>query len=192
MFDKIIQVTEDFHNKFRIGIGGEGSVYKVQLESIGNVAVKKLHALPDGRGYDKESLKELQALGGTGHRNIVKLYGYCKHRRVSFFIYEYFEKGSLANVLRNEDTARGLNWSGRFKVIKGVAAALPYMHHDCKKQFIYHDINSKNILLDDEYEPHIPDFGLARLVDFNTPYETRCAGIPGYIPPGNIVLIFLK
>ena len=96
----------------------------MQLESIGNVAVKKLHALPDGRGHDKESLKELQALGGTGHRNIVKLYGYCIHRRVSFFIYEYFEKGSLANVLRNEDTARGLTWSSRFKVIKGVAAVL--------------------------------------------------------------------
>ena len=64
LFDEIIQVTEDFHNKFRIDIGGEGSVYKVQLESIGNVAVKKLHALPDGRGYDKESLKELQASKG--------------------------------------------------------------------------------------------------------------------------------
>lgn len=124
LFDEIIQVTEDFHNKFRIGIGGKGSVYKVQLESIGTVAVKKLHALPDGRGYDKESLKELQALEGTGHQNIVKLYGYCIHRRVSFLIYEYFEKGSLANVLRNEDTARGLTWSSRFKVIKGVAAAL--------------------------------------------------------------------
>ena len=64
LFDKIIQVTGDFHNKFRIGIGGEGGVYKVQLESIGNVAVKKLHALPDGRGYDEESLKELQASKG--------------------------------------------------------------------------------------------------------------------------------
>ena len=73
LFDEIIQVTEDFHNKFSIGIRGEGSVYKVQLESIGNVAVKKLHALPDGRGYDKESLKDLQALKGTRHQNIVKL-----------------------------------------------------------------------------------------------------------------------
>lgn len=161
---------------------------KCSWNQFGNVAVKKLHALPDGRGYDKESLKELQALEGTGHRNIVKLYGYCIHRRVSFLIYEYFEKGSLANVLRNEDTARGLNWSSRFKVIKGVAATLSYMHHDCKKQFIHRDINSKNILLDDEYKPHISDFGLARLVDFNTLYETRCAGTPGYIPPGNIVL----
>ena len=114
------------------------------------------------------------------------------HRRVSFFIYEYFEKGSLANVLRNEDTARGLNWSSRFKVIKVVATALSYMHHDCKKQFIYRDINSKNIMLDDEYEPYISNFGLAKLVDFNTPYETRCAGTPRYIPPGNIVFIFLK
>ena len=150
LFDEIIQVTEDFHNKFGIGTGGAGSVYKVQLESIGNIAVKKLHALPDGREYDKESLKELQALEGTRYRKIVKLYGYYIHRRVSFFIYEYFEKGSLANVLRNEDTARGLNWSSRFKLIKGVAAALSYTHHDCKKQFIYRDINSKNILLDDE------------------------------------------
>ena len=98
----------------------------------------------------------------------------------------------MANVLRNEDTARGLNWSSRFKVIKGVAAVLPYMHHDCKKQFIYRDINSKNIMLDDEYEPYISNFGLAKLVNFNTPYETRCAGTPRYISPGNIVLIFLK
>ena len=57
---------------------------------------------------------------------------------------------------------------------------------------LFRSINSKNILLDDEYEPHISDFELARLVDFNTPYETQCAGIPGYIPLGNIVLIFLK
>ena len=107
-------------------------------------------------------------------------------------MYEYFEKGSLANVLRNEDAAKGLNWTSRFKVIKGVAAMLSYMHHDCKKQFIYRDINSKNILLDDEYVAHISNFELARLVDFNTPYETRCAGTHEYIPPSNIVLIFLK
>ena len=66
LFDEIIQVTEDFHNKFRIGIRGEGSVYKVQLESIGNVAIKKLHALPNGRGYDKRKFKGATSTRGNG------------------------------------------------------------------------------------------------------------------------------
>nr|GFB71451.1 MDIS1-interacting receptor like kinase 2-like [Tanacetum cinerariifolium] len=126
---EILKVTEEFSEAYCIGKGGCGSVYKASLGSGDIVAVKRLHSSAEVINSD-DFLNEIRALTRIRHRNIVKLHGYCSHAKISFLVYEYLEGGSLANILSNE-TAYYLDWSKRVNIIKGVAHALSYMHHDC-------------------------------------------------------------
>ena len=75
------------------------------------------------------------------------------------------EKGSLRNILSNDkEAAEKLDWIVRLNIVKGVAKALSYMHHDCSPPVIHRDITSNNVLLDSEYEAHVSDFGTTRLI----------------------------
>ncbi|GKB25016.1 MDIS1-interacting receptor like kinase 2-like protein [Tanacetum coccineum] len=149
-YNDILKVTEGFNEAFCIGKGRCGSVYKAKLTSNEIVAVKKLHSSSDM--VDRNSfLKEVKALTEIRHRNIVKLYGYCSHTIHSFLIYEYLEGGNLNEMLRKEGDC-ALDWTKRANIIKGIAHALSYMHHDCSPPIVHRDISSKNILLDLEYE----------------------------------------
>ncbi|RVX04647.1 MDIS1-interacting receptor like kinase 2 [Vitis vinifera] len=76
----------------------------------------------------------------------------------SFLVYEFMEKGSLRNILSNDEEAEKLDWMVRLNAVKGVAKALSYMHHDCSPPIIHRDISSNNVLLDSEYEAHVSDF----------------------------------
>ena len=94
-FEDIITATEDFGIKYCIGIDGYGSVYKANLPSGKVVALKKLHRLEaDEPSFDKSFRNETKVLFEICHRNIVKLYGFCLHKRCMFFIYEYIKRGS--------------------------------------------------------------------------------------------------
>ena len=186
MFQEIIDTTEGFDAKFCIGKGGNGIVYKAKLKSGVIVAVKKLRSLCDGEiAQQKEFLSEIRALTEIRHRNIVKLHGFCSHSQFSILIYEYLERGSLATILTNDGGAKELNWNKRVNIIKGVAHALSYMHHDCSPPIVHRDISSKNVLLDSEYEAHVSDFGTAKLLNQDSSNWTSFAGTYGYIAPGN-------
>ena len=133
------------------------------------VTVKKLHYSSDKDGGDMADLKafksEIHALTQIRHRNIVKLYGFSSFAENSFLIYEFMEKGSLRNILSNDkEAAEKLDWIVRLNIVKGVAKALSYMHHDCLPPVIHRDITSNNVLLDSEYEAHVSDFGTTRLI----------------------------
>ncbi|BFG19279.1 hypothetical protein CerSpe_055530 [Prunus speciosa] len=111
MYEEIIRATEDFDSTYCIGKGGHGSVYIVNLSSGDVVAVKKLHLLWDGETeFQKEFLNEVRALSEIRHRNIVKLCGFCAHKRHSFLVYEYLERGSLAAMLSKDEEAT--SWGG--------------------------------------------------------------------------------
>ncbi|KAM3682703.1 hypothetical protein ACJW31_12G092000 [Castanea mollissima] len=170
MYKEIIKATEDFDAKFCIGKGGN------------IVAVKKLLPLCDGEiQQQKELLNEIRALTEIRHRNIVKLHGFCSHSKHSFLIYEYLERGSLATILSNDGGAKELHWNKRVNVIKSVAHAMSYMHHDCSPPIVHRDISSKNILLDSEYVAHVSDFGIARLLNRDSSNWTSFAGTYGYV-----------
>ena len=124
------------------------------------------------------------------HRNIVKLHGFCSHSQHSFLIYEYLERGSLATILSNDGEAKELDWNKRLNIIKSVAHALSYMHHDCSPPIVHRDISSKNILLASEYVAHVSDFGTAKLLNQDSSKWTSLAGTYGYVAPGNILKIF--
>ena len=190
MFKEIIEATHGFDAMFCIGKGGQGTVYKANLPSGNIVAVKKLQSLGDGEiVQQKEFFNEIKTLTEIRHRNIVKLHGFCSHSQYSFLIYEYLEKGSLYTILTNDGEAKELDWNKRVNIIKGVAHALFYMHHDCSPPIVHRDISSKNILLDSQYEAHVSDFGIARLLYLGSSNWTLLAGTYGYIAPGNILNI---
>ncbi|KAH7847600.1 hypothetical protein Vadar_027968 [Vaccinium darrowii] len=185
LYENIIESTDNFDSKFCVGEGATGSVYKAELPTGQVFAVKKLRSLQDSEAATdlRSFTAEIRALEEIKHRNIVKLYGYCFHTRHSFLVYEFFERGSLGALLRNDQQAREFGWIERLNVIKGVSNALSYMHHDCSPPMVHRDISSKNILLDSEYEAHVSDFGTARLLKPNSSNWTSFAGTFGYTAP---------
>ncbi|KAL6333021.1 hypothetical protein AAG906_020041 [Vitis piasezkii] len=183
-YEDIIEATEDFDIKYCIGTGGYGTVYKAQLPTGNVVALKKLHGWErDEATYLKSFQNEVQVLSKIQHRNIIKLHGYCLHKRCMFLIYKYMERGSLFGALSNEVEALELDWIKRVNVVKSIVHALCYMHHDCTLPIIHRDISSSNILLDSKLDAFLSDFGTARLLHHDSSNQTVLAGTYGYIAP---------
>ncbi|XP_022752330.1 MDIS1-interacting receptor like kinase 2-like [Durio zibethinus] len=152
---------------------GYGAVYKAVLPIAEVVAVKKLHQYENNiiSNNLKAFESEIHALSEIRRRNIVKLYGFCSHPKYFFFVYEFIERGSLRMVLRNKDEAMELDWERRLNVVKRVANAF------------------NNVLLDLDYEAHVSDFGIAKLLKPVSSNWTSLAGTFGYIAPDNRVLV---
>ncbi|OIV98598.1 hypothetical protein TanjilG_23037 [Lupinus angustifolius] len=184
VYENIIDATEDFDNKYLIGVGGCGSVYRAELPYGEVVAVKKLHSIPNEESSILKAFQsEIRALTEIRHRNIVKLYGFCSHSLHSFLVYDLVERGSIDKILQNDAHANEFHWNRRVNVIKGVANALSYMHHDCSPPIIHRDISSKNVLLDLEYKAHVSDFGTSKFLNPDSSNLTSFAGTYGYIAP---------
>ncbi|KAJ9560450.1 hypothetical protein OSB04_005610 [Centaurea solstitialis] len=183
VYERIIEALENFDPKHIIGVGGYGTVYKAEI-STEVLAVKKLHAPEDGEMQDLKSFEnEIRVLTKIRHQNIVKLYGFCAHLRHSFLVYEFLVRGSLKNVLNDMEQAVAFDWSKRVRVVKGIANALSYMHHDCLQPIIHRDLSSNNVLLDSDWVAHVSDFGTARLLKPDSSDWTSFAGTLGYVAP---------
>ncbi|KAK3036660.1 hypothetical protein RJ639_030229 [Escallonia herrerae] len=183
-YEDIIKATNDFDMRYCIGTGGYGSVYKAELPCGKVVALKKLHRLEAAEPtFDKSFKNEVKVLSNVRHRNIVKLYGHCLHNRCMFLVYEYMERGSLFCVLRDDVEALELDWGKRVNIVKSIAHALCYLHHDCTLPILHRDISSNNILLNSKLEAFVADFGAARLIHPDSSNQTLRAGTYGYIAP---------
>ncbi|XP_076899020.1 leucine-rich repeat receptor-like protein kinase PEPR1 [Bidens hawaiensis] len=183
-YEDFITATEDFDLKYCIGTGGYGSVYEAKLPDGKVFALKKLHHFEAKQPVFNRSFKnEVQMLTNLRHRSIVRLYGFCLHNKCNFLVYEYMENGSLFCALSNSEIAIKLDWMQRVNIIKDVAHALAYMHHDCSPPIAHRDISSNNILLNSEMEGFVGDFGAARLLDPDSSNQTVIAGTLGYIAP---------
>ncbi|PIN13723.1 Serine/threonine protein kinase [Handroanthus impetiginosus] len=183
-YGDIIEAIEDFDIRYCIGTGGYGSVYRVELPNGRVVALKKLHKREgENSMYDKCFKNEAKILSQIRHKNIVKLFGYCLHKRCMFLIYDYMERGSLFHVLKYEHEALELDWIKRVNVVKSIAHALSYMHHDCIPPILHRDVSTNNILLDSKLEARLSDFGIARVLDPDSSNQTQIAGTCGYIAP---------
>ncbi|XP_021280908.1 probable leucine-rich repeat receptor-like protein kinase At1g35710 [Herrania umbratica] len=183
-YEDIIASTDDFDIRYCIGTGGYGSVYRAQLPSGRVVALKKLHHLEaEEPAVDKSFRNEIKFLTDVRHRNIVKLHGYCLHKRCMFLIYEYMERGSLFFMLSDDVQAVELDWTKRVNIIKSTANALSYLHFECTSIMVHRDISSNNILLNSDLEAFVSDFGTARIIDPDSSNETRLVGTYGYVAP---------
>ncbi|KAM0029558.1 putative protein kinase RLK-Pelle-LRR-XI-1 family [Helianthus debilis subsp. tardiflorus] len=158
-YEDFITATEDFGLRYCIGTGGYGSVYEAKLPSGQTFALKKLHRFEANQpAFDKSSKNEVQVLANLRHKNIVRLYGFCLHNKCNFLVYEYMENGSLFCALSDGELAVQVDWIKRVNIIKDVAHALAYMHHNCNPPIVHRDISSNNILLNSELEGFVADF----------------------------------
>ncbi|KAM1311373.1 hypothetical protein ACFX2I_007878 [Malus domestica] len=181
--DVFLKKTLKLSNKDIIGSGGYGTVYKLTVNDSTAFAVKRLsRGSPErDRGFERE----LEAMGDIKHRNIVTLHGYYTAPNYNLLIYELVPNGSLDAVLHGRSTDKMLlDWPTRYKIALGAARGISYLHHDCIPHIIHRDIKSSNILLDQNMEARVSDFGLATLMEPDkTHVSTLVAGTFGYLAP---------
>ncbi|KAG5117370.1 hypothetical protein JHK84_043483 [Glycine max] len=179
----LVNATENFSTGNKLGEGGFGPVYKGTLMDGKVIAVKRL-SKKSGQGVD-EFKNEVALIAKLQHRNLVKLFGCCIEGEEIMLIYEYMPNQSLDYFVFDETKRKFLEWHKRFKIISGIARGLLYLHQDSRLRIVHRDLKPSNILLDDNLDPKISDFGLARpflgdQVEANT---DRVAGTYGYMPP---------
>ncbi|XP_047066509.1 G-type lectin S-receptor-like serine/threonine-protein kinase LECRK3 [Lolium rigidum] len=164
-----------------LGSGASGTVYKGQLQDdhATSIAVKKIEKLQ--QESEKEFMVEVQTIGQTFHKNLVRLLGFCNEGTDRLLVYEFMSNGSLNEFLFSDTQP---HWSLRVQVALGVARGLLYLHEECSAQIIHCDIKPQNILLDDNFMAKIADFGLAKLLRANqTQTNTGIRGTRGYVAP---------
>ncbi|EOA39126.1 hypothetical protein CARUB_v10012045mg [Capsella rubella] len=180
-FEELSQITEGFCKRFVVGEGGFGCVYKGILFEGKPVAIKQLKSVSP-EGY-REFKAEVEIISRVHHRHLVSLVGYCISEQHRFLIYEFVPNNTLDYHLHCKDLPV-LEWSRRVRIAIGAAKGLAYLHEDCHPKIIHRDIKSSNILLDDEFEAQVADFGLARLNDTAQSHiSTRVMGTFGYLAP---------
>ncbi|ESQ31704.1 hypothetical protein EUTSA_v100036151mg, partial [Eutrema salsugineum] len=181
-FDDIMRVTENFSEKFIIGYGASSTVYKCTLKTSRPIAIKRLYNQYPHNLREFET--ELETIGSIRHRNIVSLHGYALSSIGNLLFYDYMENGSLWDLLHGPLKKVKLDWETRLKIAVGAAQGLAYLHHDCTPRIIHRDIKSSNILLDENFEAHLSDFGIAKSIPTSkTHASTYVLGTIGYIDP---------
>ncbi|KAK2661904.1 hypothetical protein Ddye_000478 [Dipteronia dyeriana] len=175
--------TNRFSAENVLGEGGYGIVYKGRLINGTEVAVKKI--LNNVGQAEKEFRVEVEAIGHVRHKNLVRLLGYCMEGVHRMLVYEYVNNGNLEQWLHGAMRQHGtLTWEARMKVIIGTAKALAYLHEAIEPKVVHRDIKSSNILIDDEFNSKVSDFGLAKLLDSGESHiTTRVMGTFGYVAP---------
>ncbi|KAF9665795.1 hypothetical protein SADUNF_Sadunf16G0160800 [Salix dunnii] len=181
-FNELKSATKNFSEEYKLGQGGFGEVYKGVLKNERVVAVKKL-AISQSHRVKAEFEKEVKIIGNVHHRNLTRLLGCCSNGPELLLVYEYMANSSLDNFLFG-DKKGSLSWKQRFDIILGTARGLSYLHEDFHFCIIHRDIKASNILLDDDFQPKIADFGLARyLPESHSHLTTGFAGTLGYTAP---------
>ncbi|KAK9714871.1 hypothetical protein RND81_06G126700 [Saponaria officinalis] len=182
-FAAIREATDNFSEANKLGQGGFGVVYLGTLSNEKTVAVKRLsNASSQGIKAFKD---EACLTARLQHRNLVKLFGFCLEKQEMLLVYEYMPNKSLDRLLFDPKRRANLKWKTRYKIIIGLARGLLYLHEDSEPQIIHRDIKPSNILLDEDMNPRIADFGIARSFDVDQTQDdtSRVAGTRGYMAP---------
>ncbi|KAM3319215.1 leucine-rich repeat receptor-like serine/threonine/tyrosine-protein kinase SOBIR1 [Capsicum chacoense] len=209
IFSPLIKKAEDlaflenengFESLELIGEGGCGKVYKAELPGSNGkiIAVKKIMQPPrdaaelteeDSKAMHKKMRQiksEIKIVGQIRHRNLLPLLAHMPRPHCHYLVYEYMKNGSLQDTLQQvREGTRELDWPARHRIAMGIAAGLEYLHINHTQRIIHRDLKPGNVLLDDDLEARIADFGLAKAVpDAHTHITTsNVAGTIGYIAP---------
>ncbi|KAI3775683.1 hypothetical protein L1987_45432 [Smallanthus sonchifolius] len=180
-YNDLMNATNNFSKENKLGEGDFGEVYKGILNDGEVVAIKKTTMAT--RGRKAFFTNELKILSNVHHRYLMRLLGYCNKGPHLFLVLEFMENGSLDKFLYGEKRG-SLSWRQRFDIIFGVARGLAYLHEQYHVTILHRDIKSTNILLDNDFQPKISDFGLVRLLpEDKTHISTKVAGTFGCVAP---------
>ncbi|KAL3721812.1 hypothetical protein ACJRO7_034192 [Eucalyptus globulus] len=159
-YSELAAATDDFSPENLIGKGGHAEVYRGRLPDGQTVAVKRL-GKKEKEEVDRigDFLSELGIVAHINHPNTARLLGFGIEGGL-YFVLQFSPNGSLASLLHGSTGV--VDWTTRFKIAVGVAEGLQYLHHHCPRRIIHRDIKASNILLNEDYEPQISDFGLAK------------------------------
>ncbi|KAL7262243.1 hypothetical protein ACSBR1_000590 [Camellia fascicularis] len=176
-YNELKKATRNFGEE--IGRGSGGVVYKGVLSDHRVAAIKRLNEANQG---EDEFLAEVSTIGKVNHMNLIEVWGYCVDGKRRLLVYEYMERGSLAENL----TSNTLDWEKRFHIAVGSAKGLSYLHDECLEWVLHCDVKPQNILLDSNYQPKVADFGLSKLLnrgDGQNSGFSRVRGTRGYMAP---------
>nr|CAB3453170.1 unnamed protein product [Digitaria exilis] len=188
-YSELVRATNRFDAQRKLGRGASGEVYRGD-DNGRRVAVKKL--MDSGAATDAKAQRrrrefeaEVDIISRLRHKNLVRLFGWCDSSNGLLLVYELISQGSLDNHLYGNETDKPLSWDDR--IIIGLGKALCYLHaeHSGTKYVVHGDIKPSNIMLDEELNAKLGDFGLARLVDHSAAARTTktLMGTEGYVEP---------
>ncbi|XP_057541931.1 leucine-rich repeat receptor protein kinase HPCA1-like [Amaranthus tricolor] len=179
--EEVKKLTNNFSEASAIGSGGFGKVYKGALANGLLVAVKR--ANHESKHGSFQFKAEIELLTRVHHKNLVRLLGFCLEREL-ILIYEYVPNGTLKESLSGTSGIR-LDWKRRIQVALDAARGLAYLHELASQPFVHRDIKSTNILLDENLNAKVSDFGLSKpMNDGGRGYiTTEVKGTMGYLDP---------
>ncbi|KAL8166137.1 hypothetical protein V2J09_007636 [Rumex salicifolius] len=182
-YHELQSATSNFAPENLIGKGGSSRVYRGCLPNGKELAVKILRHTED---VMKEFALEIEIITSLHHKNVISLYGFCFEDSNLLMVYDLLPRGSLEENLHglSKKDQRAFGWNERYKVALGIAEALHYLHSQCNKSVIHRDVKSSNILLSDDFEPQLSDFGLAKWASSSGQKSfSDVAGTFGYLAP---------
>ncbi|KAG6775778.1 hypothetical protein POTOM_019273 [Populus tomentosa] len=180
-YDELAAATNGFDQANLLGQGGFGYVHKGVLPNGKDIAVKSLK-LGSGQG-EREFQAEVDIISRVHHRHLVSLVGYCIAGGQRMLVYEFVPNKTLEHHLHGKGLPV-MDWPTRLRIALGSAKGLAYLHEDCHPRIIHRDIKAANILIDNNFEAMVADFGLAKLSSDNyTHVSTRVMGTFGYLAP---------
>ncbi|KAL8117222.1 hypothetical protein AgCh_015212 [Apium graveolens] len=180
-FENVVRATGSFNASNCIGNGGFGATYKAEISPGVLVAIKRLSV---GRFQGVQQFDaEIKTLGRLRHPNLVTLIGYHASETEMFLIYNYLPGGNLEKFIQERST-RAVDWRILHKIALDIARALAYLHDQCVPRVLHRDVKPSNILLDEDFNAYLSDFGLARLLGTSETHATTgVAGTFGYVAP---------
>ncbi|KAE8693231.1 putative LRR receptor-like serine/threonine-protein kinase [Hibiscus syriacus] len=176
--------TDSFSENNVLGQGGFGKVYKGVLSDNTKVAVKRLIDFESPEG-DAAFQREVEMISVAVHRNLLRLIGFCTTPTERLLVYPFMPNLSVASRIRELKPGEPvLHWPKRKRIALGAARGLEYLHEHCNPKIIHRDVKAANVLLDEDFEAVVGDFGLAKLVDVRqTNVTTQVRGTMGHIAP---------
>ncbi|XP_022146131.1 pto-interacting protein 1-like isoform X2 [Momordica charantia] len=175
--------TSHFSSENLIGKGGCNRVYKGILPDGKPIAVKVMNS--SEKAWNEFS-REVDIISSLHHKNITPFLGVCIKDDTLISVYDFFSQGSLEENLYGRNKEKGiLSWVVRFKLAVGIAEALNYLHEESPRPVVHRDVKTSNILLTDELEPQLSDFGLAIWGPTESSFqiEADVVGTFGYLAP---------